>query len=240
MSAHAYALSVLPDMYGAKETRTVSKAKIHFAELVRPDSYWPQPYTIEQAFQVYRWLIKTGKPFAKYGEYGAYDLMIGRGVMGSSDLHYEPIRSLPMLRERFHRAILGRSNGLNANDWRRRERIAFGQNRVITFPHYAPFLGTPLLGTIRSEASLRKILDSYFTASGNLRVQLNECHSAAIEIKSLVVNVETYDFQFRFDLHYGYDGSSWTHNLATGEQFIDTFGAALVEFERVSGQSLAN
>jgi len=46
MSAYAYSLSVLPEMYGAdKPAQMRSKAKIRFAELVRPDGYWPHPYS---------------------------------------------------------------------------------------------------------------------------------------------------------------------------------------------------
>lgn len=239
MSAYACILSRLPEMYGAeKHAHIQSKAKIHFAEFVRPEIYWPQPYSIEQAFQVYRWMVKTGKPFSEYGKYGVYDLLIGSGCMGSSDLFYNPISSLEMLQRKFHRAILARPNCSASLAWIEKEKIVYGQHRILHFPHYAPFVGSPLLDRIMSEHQIQKLLKTYFSVTGNLRVQLNSCHAAAIEIIQAVVRVDTYDFKFVFDLHYGYEGSGWWHHLAEGENFIDTFGKALVEFERVSGKSL--
>ena len=239
MSAYSYSLSVLPEMYGAKEpARVRTKAKIHFAELVRPDGYWPQPYSLEQAFQIYRWMVKTGRPYSAYQEYGVYDLLAGSGALGDADLYYNPIRSIEMLRSRFHYAILGRANCQRSAAWREKEHIFFGEQRILQFSHYTPFVGTPLLGKILSEAQIKRLLTAYFSAKGNLCVQLNPCHPGAIEIIELVVRVETCGFRFRFDLHYGYDGSGWWHELATGGEFIDTLGKALTEFERVSGQNL--
>ena len=238
MSAYSYALSIYPSMYGVKTPAPMrTKAKICFAEFVRPDGYWPQPYSIEQAFQVYRWLVVTGTSFSRYQKYGAIDMLIGGGVMGGTDLHYEPIRQLKQLREVFHRAILGRSNGQLTTAWRAKERIAFSETRMIHFPHYAPFVGTPLLGSIWAEAQIAKLLNAYLSASGNLLVQLNKYHPGAIEIVEPVIRVQTWEpFDFVFDLGYGYEGSIWWHELARGSQFIDAFGEALTEFERVSGQ----
>jgi hypothetical protein len=239
MSAYAYSLSVLPEMYGAaKPAQMRSKAKIHFAELVRPDGYWPQPYSLEQAFQIYRWMIKTGRPFSGSHRYGVYDLIVGSGALGNADLYYDPIRSIETLRKRFHHAILGRANCQNSAAWREKEKIALGQERVLCFPHYTPFVGSPVLGKILSEAQIKTLMGAYFGAVGKLRIQLNPYHPGAVEIIELVVRVDTHRFQFKFDLHYGYDGSGWWHELAVGEQLIDTLGSALIEFERVSGQSL--
>lgn len=226
-------------MYGTdKLAKLRTKAKISFAELVRPDGYWPQPYSLEQAFQIYRWMVKTGRPFSGYHQYGVYDLLVGSGALGDGDLYYSPIRSIEMLRKRFHYAILGRPNCRKSVGWREKEHISFGQERLLHFPHYTPFAGSPVLGAIFSEAQIQALLDAYFSATGNLRLQLNPSHRKAVEIIDLVVRVDTYRFQFRFDLHYGYDGSGWWHELAAGEQFVDTLGHALVEFERVSGQKL--
>lgn len=116
--------------------------------------------------------------------------------------------------------------------------MQFGEERIIQFPHYAPFEGSPLLGRVMSEGQIRKVIQTYFAAEGSLRVQLNEVHAAAIEIVRLKINVCTSSFEFRLLLDYGYDGSSRTHELASGEQFIDTLGVAITEFERVSGQNL--
>jgi hypothetical protein len=239
MSAYAYSLSVLPEMYGAaKPAQMRSKVKIRFAELVRPDGYWPQPCSLEQAFQIYRWMIRTGRPFSVSHQYDVYDLLVGSGALGTVDLYYDPIRSIEMLRKRFHYAILGRANCQRSTAWREKEKIAFGQERVLCFPHYTPFMGSPLLGKILSEAQIETLMGAYFGARGKLQLQLNPYHPGAIEIIELVVRVDTYRFQFKFDLHYGYDGSGWWHELAVGDQFIDTLGKALIEFERVSGQRL--
>ena len=239
MSAYSYAVSVYPEMYGiTKPAPSLSKAKIHFAEFVRPDSYWPQPYSIEQAFQTYRWMIKTGKRHSHAYEYGVYDMLIGGGVRGSADMYYNPVDSLDTLRKYFHRAVLARPNCKDSDIWRKKERIGFGEHRILHFPHYAPFVGSPLLGRVVSEAQIKRLLDAYFYLSGNLCVQLNSCHAGAIEIIGAVIRVSTYDFTFEFDLAYGYEGSRWWHHLAAGEQFLDTFGAALAELERVSGRSL--
>lgn len=237
-AAYAYALSVYPQMYGIdKPAPKKSKAKINFTELVRPDGYWPQPYSLEQAFQTYRWMIRTGRGFSTSG-YGVYDQLDGNGARGNHDLHYSPITSIDALRKRFAYAILGRSNGPNTTAWRKQEKVQFGEERILHFPHYAPFTGAPLLGNVLSEAQISKVLQAYFAAEGNLRVQLNESHAAAVEIVKLKINVGTWDFKFRFLLDYGYDGSWWTHVLAEGEQFIDALGEAIKEFGRVSGQDL--
>jgi hypothetical protein len=221
-------------------TTLSSKATIDFLELVRPDSYWPQPYSLEQAFQIYRWLIRTGKPFTEYSHYGVYDLLAGSGARGTTDLYYNPIASIPALRQVFRYAILGRPNCGLSISWRDKEKIAIGQRRILYFPHYVPFVGTPLLGMDLSEAQISTVLSAYFAAQGNLIVQLNPAYAAAIEIIRLLITVETSgDFPFRFILDYGFDGSSWRHELASGERFIDTLGAALTEFERVSGQRLS-
>lgn len=238
--AQCYAASVYPEMYGAKKPpRQQTRARFHFTEFVRPDGYWPQPYSLEQAFQVYRWLVKTAEPFSQHGKYGAYDTLIGGGVMGSTTLHHNPIRSVDMLRRVFHRALLGRSNGSLTTAWRQKHSIAVGGCRTISFPHYVPFVGAPVLGNILSEAQVQKLVGAYLGASGHLTVQLNKFHPEAIDIWGCFIRIQTWEpYQFEFVLCYGCDGSSWDHRLASGVQFIDTLGAALTEFERVSGQRL--
>jgi hypothetical protein len=215
-----------------------TKVKVEFAELVRPNGYWPQPYSLEQAFQVYRWIVKTGKRFSEYQRRGVYDLLTGCGSVGNTDLYYDPIRSIEMLRKRFQFAILGRSNCKAAEEWRAKEKIAFGQERILHFPHYAPFVGSPVLGQVLSEAQIKNLLDAYFATTGNLIVQLNQFHPDAVEIVEMVLRVDTCRFEFQFGLQYGYDGSSWWHQLASGVQFLDTLGLALVEFQRISGKNL--
>src|SRR6185437_5155193 len=121
---------------------------------------------LEQAFQVYRWIVKTAKKYSEYRRYCPLDILIGRGVMGSHDLHYEPIQSLEGLQAAFHRAILGRSNGPLTDAWRKETKMAFGNERILHFPHYAPFVGTPVAGKILSEARIEKLLEAYMKASG--------------------------------------------------------------------------
>lgn len=239
MSAHSYTQSIYSQMFGVTTPAPRrTKAKIEFAEFVRPDCYWPQPYTLEQAFQVYRWFVRTASPYTQRWGYNPFDILIGRGVINSSGFDHQPVRSISQLQQIFHRAILARSNGPRTDAWRTKERIKFGESRILHFPHYAPFAGSPVLGHVCSEAQIQTLLEAYFSAQGNLIVQLNSCHADAVEIWQLGIRVSAYDFQFKFDLEYGVDGSSWKHSLASGEQFVDTFAAALQEFQRVSGQDL--
>src|SRR5262249_23468 len=147
------------------------------------------------------------------------DILIGRGVMNS--MSTEPIYSLDGLQESFHRAILARSNGRCTDNWRNRWGISFGSSRMIHFQHYVPFCGTPVLGKSLSESSIEKLFKKYLSAAGNTVVQLNPSHPGAVEIVSTSVIVQPWNsFPFEFVLRYGYEGSIWYHNLASGNQFI--------------------
>ncbi|GJD87780.1 hypothetical protein BHAOGJBA_1285 [Methylobacterium hispanicum] len=91
-------------------------------ELLRPFGYWPQPLSLEQAFELLRWMVATGASKPEYtsqlrwGRAGVTELL-----SSSSGLSYdrvEPITSIEDLRRRFHMAILARPQSRGQELWR--------------------------------------------------------------------------------------------------------------------------
>ena len=192
------------------------KARYAFIELVRPDCY--SIYSIEQRFQIWRWMVRTAmniKPTdaetGRWGVHGPIELLSGQPTCcGMSEV--APIRSIKDLNNRFHWALLSRDAGPSARRWRGENYINVDARRILYFPHYAPFCGAPLQGKPTAESDVRKALDILLDATGTLTTQLNSCHAGAVEIYGVSVAVRPEGF--RFVLRYGFDGSSWDHELA--------------------------
>ncbi len=133
-----------------------TKAKIAFVELVRPDCWWPQPYTIEQAFEVFRWMARTGRQYERPTRWGRNGPLETLSCAPSCTGHdsVTPIKSLADLRQRFHFGVLSAmttSNGVN--EWRQAEQIYIGSERVLSFRHHKPFTGG---GPWQCEAEVQK------------------------------------------------------------------------------------
>jgi hypothetical protein len=192
------------------------KARYSFIELVRPDGY--VPYSIEQHFGIFRWMVATAKATeptkAETGQWGASNpqCLLNMHPACVNDYDVSGVSSIAQLGERFHFALLSREAGASARRWRQQNGIGVMEQRILHFPHYAPFCGAPLQGKPRSEEDIRKALDELLASDGTLTAQLNSFHADAKEVYGVKVVVSPEGFSFV--LSYGFDGSSWNHTLA--------------------------
>lgn len=204
-----------------------TKAKYNFVEFMRPKgSYWPLPYTIEQAFGVFGWMIESGQPFARRGRWGEHTiecLLSGPGASSCTGIRTIcPIISVDDLRQRFHDAFFDSYSPMAA-DWRKSCGINAYASKTIAFKHHDRGTGGD------SEAGFRKSLDALLAGGGTLTTQLNKYHRDAVDILSVELTYSIYRHGWSFRLEYGYDGSHWFHNLAQqwkGDTFYGTFARA--------------
>jgi hypothetical protein len=199
-----------------KPAQLRQKARYAFVELVRPDCF--VPYSIEQCFGIFRWMVATANgtvPTAKEtGRWGASNpqCLLNMHPTCVNDYDVSGVGSIAQLGKRFHFALLSRDAGASARRWRLGNGIGVTEQKILCFPHYAPFCGAPLQGKLLSEQDTRKALDGLLESSGILTTQLNSYHAAATEIYGVKVHVSPEGFTFT--LEYGYDGSIWHHQLA--------------------------
>lgn len=204
-----------------------TKAKIRFIDFVRPD-HFPYPYSIEQAFHVFQWLVATGSEFTRYQHPGVYDLLSMKPSVCGIDPVY-PITSLSDLQRRFHWALLSGNEVPLVVDWKKSHGISIQTTKWIRFPHYDPFAGT---SAFKSEDAVRKALEKLLGESRgkDLNVSLNSCHLGARWVRDVKVAVHPKGFTFVMDYSFPEDSSWWHYSLATtenNEPFTDTLRRAI-------------
>lgn len=223
----------------------LKKAKIRFVEFVRPDSFWPHPHSLEQAFQVFRWMVKTGSDYQRPGRWGSsgpIEVLSGEPTCLGA-LSVKPIKSVDDLRSRFHFAILSADGHKSVNEWRAAHDVGIGAEKWIMFPHHRPFEGGA--GWF-SEAEIKRALDGLFRngATRLINRSLNQIHKTANACKRIEIQVDPDRFVFR--LWYGFAdegefGSCWLHTLAiteNGEEaFIDTLRRAVTAFDDLTSSA---
>ena len=204
-----------------------TKAKINFIEFVRPNCYWPAPYSLEQAFGVMQWMVATGKSLPERederGRWGISNVecLLSMKPTCVNSYAIDPIHSVQDLRRRFHYALLSSYESLRVERWREKYGIFVTGTRWIQFPHEGSW-GSGVGG---------QEVDRLLGATGTLTTQLNQYHAGAVEIYSAPVSISGRGFSFV--LNYGYDGSRWFHTLAeseNGESFGQTFRRAEAAF----------
>lgn len=226
--------------------RTRRSAKIALIEFLRPDHAWPNPYTIEIAFQALRWLIASasGEQYVtrhQWHQTCAVGLMGGRGAVNGG---CQSIKSLSDLRSRFHNAVLARTiDRPEIARWREDKGIHVDATIHMTFRHYKPFNLPPHL-PFRSEDSIVKALENMLGHSSGriLTTQLNPVHAGAKVIHSVDITVGASGFWIW--LHYGFvdpsvnvHDSEWTHQLAKtegDEPFLDTLARAIAALDQLT------
>jgi len=215
MSSVAYMLHCAP-MGFTNPAPLHIKARYAFIELVRPDCW--KLYSIEQYFGIFRWMVQTAcattpteSETGRWGASGPVDLLNGSPSCVNAP-EVDGIRGIQDLSKRCHYALLARDIGSSAHRWRNENRININESRILTFPHYAPFCGAPLLGKPTSESDIGKALTGLLESSAPLTTQLNSSYSQATENYGVRVCVRPGGFVFR--LEYGFDGSVWHHILA--------------------------
>jgi hypothetical protein len=204
-----------------------SKMKFRFLDLLRPDRF-PYPYSLEQAFHIFKWMVTTGEEYTRYGSPGVRDLLNMRpSCLNSGQVN--PITSLDDLRRRFHYALLAHEEVPLATSWKKANGICIQAEKWLAFPHYTPFGGN-FGSEFDIEKSLKKLLE--MSRGTNLNVSLNECHTDARWVCG--VSVEVIPRGFYFVMHYGCEedagSSSWGHTLACSidnEPFTDTMRRAI-------------
>jgi hypothetical protein len=216
-------------MHGADKPKLRTKALIRFIEFVRPDSFWPQPYSLEQAFHVFQWMVRTGKEFSKYQRSGVFDLLNKKATCCGA-WNIDPIISVSDLRERFHHALLSAYGSELVSQWRKKNNICITEKKWIAFPHYTPFENSEAFG---SESDLKDALNDLLTKSRGkfFNFSPNSCHPKATWIEKVFVNVTPEGF--RFMARYGYEedegSSSWDYVLARSDAMTTPFAQTLAE-----------
>jgi hypothetical protein len=210
-----------------------TKATYDLLNFIRPEGYYP--YSLEQCFGVFAWMVRTAKEFYHYCVCGPLDLLSTKpSCTGLGQV--DPIVSLPDLQKRFHYAILCGYGSASAVRWRAKYKIRPTGRVTVAFRHYKPMAGSMLQGAPRCEAQIVGAVQALLGATGSLAVQLNSCWRQAKEICGVRVHVGN-GCDFRFVLDYGFDGSVWHHTLAASgkrDTFISTLDRAITEFLRVA------
>jgi hypothetical protein len=208
-----------------------SRFSVDLTEFLRPECFWPSPYTIEQAFETFRKMVATGKGYAtpdRWGHTGVYGLLSASSAY--DDSHVDPIRSLDDLRERFHYALLGRNRSPAIAQWRKDHRMMPGQRIQVRVPIHKPFEGARYLG-YGSESDIKTTLTAMFTQvrGKRLHASLNSVHLGVRGAQRVTIAVSPSGFRFVLDFgtfdERGNDGSRWGETLARtrpGETFLET------------------
>lgn len=226
--------------------RTKRSARVALIELLRPDGYWPEPYSLEMAFQALRCLIASaaGDEFKEQHEWHtscAVGLMGGVGAMNGQ---CRPITCLADLKDRFKQALLARTYWRpEVARWRTAKGIHVDTVLNLRFRHYKPFYPPKHLPW-NSEAQIRSALDALLQASIGKRlcVSLNSVHKRARVVHAVGIYVSSR--RFRFELRYGFRdprGSYWAETLAMtqhDEPFLDTLARAVSRYEELTGAPL--
>lgn len=220
--------------------RKQARADLSLIEFVRPGGSWPYPYSVEQAFELVRAMVATGRRYSlpgRWGKSGVLELLCGGGVVNCSALR--PISSLGDLNACLHRALLGVANTA-VEQWRKREHFTLTGRHTLTVPHYRALQRCPFQGQQVAEHEIGVALTQYFSqiAGRQLAVSLNSVHLTARRVVQALVDVGPDSFRFR--LEYGLNGSVWSCTLArtqAGESFLDTFNRAWSRYRLLTGEA---
>lgn len=219
---------------------------VQLEAFLRPDSFWPSPYSTEQAFQLFRALLDSGRPYRDpRTRAGVIELL--SMASGCNFSAVTPIRNLADLRERFRWVFFGEIFGDAVDRWRRECGISAYGEFNIPYRHYKPKAPVFHLG-FQSESDIRKALHTLLNtpAGTKLAASLNYAHKKKARTVHRV-DLSVRESGFSFDLHYGYNAmlpgqsdSEWQHQLAStigDEPFVDTLARAIAEFQRIRSEA---
>lgn len=208
-----------------------SRFKVSFIELIRPGS-WPYPYTIEQAFQVLRWMTATGFEYradTRWGDQGVFEVLSMKpSCRGFSSV--DPITSLADLQKRFHYAILSKSENSVVDNWRRDHDILPDGKATIPYPVHKDWgVREPFKNQDDLKKALTELLEPPKGQKLQMAVALNSVHGMETAIYH-DVQIKVSRNGFAFILRYGDEarhafGSRWDEVIAStrgNETFIET------------------
>ena len=223
------------------ETKDIqSRFKVSFIEFIRPGSF-PYPYTLEQAFQTFRWMATTGANYradTRWGDQGVNEVLSMKpSCRGFSGVY--PITSLDDLRKRFHYALLSRSENAVVDKWRRDCDILPDGKATIPYAIHKDWgVRTPF----KSQDDLKKALTELLEPPRELRhkmtVALNYVHGMETAIYH-DVQIGVGRNGFAFILRYGDEGrhdfgSRWDEVIASTrekETFVETAVRAYTNYQ---------
>lgn len=215
------------------ETKDIqSRFRVSFIELLRPSHIWPSPYSIEQAFQVLRWMTTTGLDYradTRWGDQGVFEVLsLKPSCRGFSSV--SPITSLADLRQRFHYAILSKSENPIVDKWRRDHDILPDGQATIPYPVYKDWgVREPFTNQAELKGALTELLEPPKCQKLQMAVALNTVHGKETAVYH-DVQIKVSRNGFAFILRYGDEarhafGSQWDEVIASTrgkETFIDT------------------
>jgi hypothetical protein len=230
----------------AKKPRTRQSADIALIEFLRPNGYWPMPYSTEMAFQSMRWLVTSAMGDQYVTRHRWHDtcpvgLMGGVSAVNGGG---RPVRSLADLRQRFHMALLARDDFRpEVARWREDKGVVIDAVIRMHFRHYKP-MSPPAHLPWHSEDGINKSLTQVLEQSQGkiLTTQLNSVHAGARVVHRVDVGIGSSGFNF--SVHYGFVDpavdrmdSEWSHCLAMtegDEPFLDTLARAITAFDELT------
>jgi hypothetical protein len=221
-----------------RPAHTKSRFDLNLIELVRPPSYWPHPYSVEQAFQAFRWMIKTGDTYrepGRWGSSGVREVLSASSGVGLSGV--APIKSLEDLRQRFHYALLA-DGGKAVEQWRDDHGVRVGGRVTIPYAVHSDGHNSP---AFTSPSNVKQELDRMLEPGPGqtMKMSLNCVHHDVRTLHS--VEVRVFEGGFKFVLWYGDAPKSelhshWDETIAAsreGETFLQTFARARENFDLV-------
>ena len=157
---------------------------IDWTELVQPHPSVPVPV----AFEVYRWMVTTGREFSRWGWPGVLDLLTKKpSCINHSVTDLAPVTGAEWwedLCERFQYAILHcwpRSpNGL-AEKWREQHGIRVYNTSRIEIRHWRPLWSGPAMYNY----DIGELVSRLLTYSGRFKASHNHCHQQARTVFSV-------------------------------------------------------
>lgn len=218
-----------------QKARKIEDFRFEWIDLLRPNTRWPAPLSVEQAFETMRWLVRTGQDrkylrSTRYGERGVVDLLNADTHSSAGGFH--PITSLEDLRKRFHWAVLAVPDTDGQEIWRYEHGIDVGAAAAIAVPTYKPGAGARHLG-FDTEESVRTTLESMQTGErgAEMAVRLNPSHPDCNVLQGFEIAVGP--DRIWFNLRYGSGAPefayTWRETVAftrEGESFLDAFSRA--------------
>ena len=193
------------------------------------------PLSIDQAFETFRWMVATSRNYEERCSYHVEKVwhLLRGSTNRSHDTGVPEIVSERDLKDRFAHAVLGLGYDIY-DQWREEHGIHPTARLTIEALHHGPNVNRFDSHIRPRGARQMETLESALWAYASnlpgmkLSVQLNSCHKGADVIAGFGVLVLPNGFAFR--LRYGYEGSSWSHDVAItrgDETFAETLDRAI-------------
>ena len=218
----------------ADPVRMRHDARLDWETLVAPDSSYNDisirnplnSLRVDCVFEAYAQIVRQAEGFTEETKWTTYT--VPRLLTPDPNHPYgfgfnpSPVQSLDDLRARFQRALLLKGHDLMVR-WRAAKGISLQSD--IALENRVPQTIDPITAALN---------DMFGSAGMETAYSLNSYHAGARRVRQVVVTLTQEGFSFL--LYYGYDGSSWAHELAStrmGEPFHPTCQRAYASFKTI-------